>query len=405
MRIFEVFVSALKNLSSNKLRSGLTMLGVIIGVAAVIAMSSIVEGGKKLMVDMMEQMGTNLLFVNPKKLSDEEMRNYSGRSNGLRFEDPGALKVLIPTIDAISPVASGEHVFRFEEKDVKGMVQGVGPDYQRIRNYVIDRGRFVDNEDVSRFARVVVLGKDVRKKLFGEKDPIGRDVKIGDDRFIVIGTMKRKGSLHGANFDDKAFVPVTTFLKLFKGTDRINYFIAKVGDRSKMRETEEGVRFLLARRHDGVEDFSIRNQNEFLNATERIILTFQAILGGIAALSLLVGGIGIMNIMLVTVTERTGEIGLRKAVGATRWNILFQFLVESVTISLVGGGIGVALGALLGLGFGYFMGQAITGWNAVILPGAILLGFFFSIAVGVFFGLYPAHKASRLDPAEALRYQ
>ncbi|HLG21437.1 MAG TPA: FtsX-like permease family protein, partial [Candidatus Manganitrophaceae bacterium] len=274
-----------------------------------------------------------------------------------------------------------------------------------IRNYDLDRGRFLSQEDAARFEKVAVLGKEVTRELFSAADPLGADVKIGDQRFTVIGVLKEKGSLHGINYDETVLIPATTAIKFFKGSDELGSFIVKVDDRRNMKRTDEIIKSILLRRHNGVEDFVIRSQDELVRNTELIIFTFRVILGGTAALALLVGGIGIMNIMLVTVTERTAEIGLRKAVGASRKAILTQFLIESVAISLIGGIIGVALGGGLGWGFGWLAGRAITGWDAVLLPSAIFLGFFFALGVGVVFGLYPAYKASQLDPAEALRYQ
>jgi len=405
MNFLEIFTDALRNLSTNKLRSGLTMLGVIIGVAAVIAMSSIVEGGKKMTVEMIEKMGTNLLSVRPKKLNDEELRKFTGRSRGLRYGDAEQVKAMVSYAQEVTPAINVSSQLRYGDHDYSGMVEGVLASYQEVRNYDVDRGRFLSDEDNVGFKKVVVLGKDIVKELFTKSDPLGESIKIGDQRFTVIGILKEKGSLHGINYDETILVPATTAIKYFKGNDVIDSFYVKVAERSQMKRAEEMIRSILLQRHDGVEDFTVRSQDELVRNTELIIFTFRVILGGTAALSLLVGGIGIMNIMLVTVTERTGEIGLRKAVGASRRAILTQFLIESVAISLIGALIGVLLGGALGLGFGWLASRAITGWHAVILPSAIFLGFFFAMAVGITFGLYPAYKASNLDPAEALRYQ
>lgn len=405
MNFFEIFTDAFKNLSTNKLRSGLTMLGVIIGVAAVIAMSSIVEGGQKMTVEMIEKMGTNLLSIRPKKLNEEELRQFPGRSKGLRYGDIEQVKAMVPYAEQLTPVINFQSHLKYGDRDYSGMVEGVLETYQEIRNYDVDRGRFLAAEDSAEFKKVTVLGTEIVKELFGSADPLGQDVKIGDHRFIVVGILAEKGSLHGINYDETVLIPATTAMKLFKGNDELSSFIVKVDERRNMKKTDAMIKSILLQRHDGVEDFVIRSQDELVRNTELIIFTFRVILGGTAALSLLVGGIGIMNIMLVTVTERTGEIGLRKAVGASRRAILTQFLIESVAISAIGGIVGIVLGASLGLGFGWLASRAITGWNAVLLPSAVFLGFFFAMAVGITFGLYPAFKASNLDPAEALRYQ
>jgi putative ABC transport system permease protein len=267
----------------------------------------------------------------------------------------------------------------------------------------MERGRFLMVEDRVGYKKVVVLGKEISEKLFGQDDPIGGDIKIGSQRFIVVGLLAEKGALHGINYDQTVLIPATTMMKLFRGNEDLTSFVVKIDERKNMAKSLDLIRSVLLLRHDDVEDFSIRSQDQLVRNVELIIFTFRVILGGTAALALLVGGIGIMNIMLVTVVERTSEIGLRMAVGASRRAILTQFLIESVALSLVGGVIGIVLGTLIGSGFGWLANRAIDGWNAVILPSSIALGFFFALIVGVVFGLYPAYKASQLDPAEALR--
>ncbi len=405
MNIIEIFVDAIRNLGANKLRSGLTMLGVIIGVSAVISMSSIVEGGKQMTVEMIEKMGTNLLSVRPKRMDKEDLLKFSGRSKGLRYGDAELIKASVPYVEQLTPVINFQTQLRYGDKDRSGMVEGVLESYREIRNYDVGRGRFLSEEDAKKFKKVAVVGTEVVSDLFGKVDPLGKDLQIGNQRFVVIGVLQEKGSLHGINYDDTILVPATTAMKLLTGNDTLNSFIVKVDQRHNMQKADRMIHELMMKRHDGVEDFAIRSQDELLRNTELIIFTFRVILGGTAALSLLVGGIGIMNIMLVTVTERTAEIGLRKALGASRRAILFQFLIESTAISLLGGLIGILFGVALGTGFGWLAQRAITGWTAVILPSAVILGFFFAMTVGMTFGLYPAYKAAQLDPAEALRYQ
>ncbi|MEK7285963.1 MAG: ABC transporter permease [Nitrospirota bacterium] len=403
MNIFEIFSNAILNLSLNKLRSGLTLMGVVIGVAAVISMSSIVEGGKQMTVSMIEKLGTNLLSVREKRLTDEEKRAFPGRSNGLRYSDYLALSESVPFIQKITPIINRSLQMKQEDRDEMAMVEGVFETYMEIENYEIGQGRFLLAEDISGYKKVVVMGKEISEKLFGTNDPIGRDVKMGHERFVVVGLLSEKGALHGINYDMTVVIPATTMMKLFTGNDSLTSIVAKVDERKNMKKSSEHISATLALRHDGVEDFVVRSQDQLVRNVEMILFTFQIILSGTAALALLVGGIGIMNIMLVTVTERTSEIGLRMAVGASRRDILIQFLIESVALSMVGGLIGILVGAVLGGGFGWLANRAIDGWNAVILPSSIFLGFFFAVVVGVTFGLYPAYKASRLAPAEALR--
>jgi putative ABC transport system permease protein len=401
--IVETFLNALSNLALNKLRSGLTLMGVVIGVAAVISMSSIVEGGKAMTVSMIEKLGTNLLSVRPKTLTEEEQRAFTGRSKGLRYADYNAIVQSIAVAHQVTPVTSARLQIKQGDRNESVMVEGVLQTYMEIQNYEIGQGRFLLSEDEIGFKKVVVLGKEIAEKLFGTGDPIGRDIKLGDHRFIVVGLLAEKGALHGINYDMTVVIPATTLMKLFAGNDLLTSIIVKVDERKKMKQVSHKISAILLQRHDGVKDFVIRNQDQLVRNVEMIVFTFQVILGGTAALALLVGGIGIMNIMLVSVTERTSEIGLRMAVGASRQAILTQFLIESVALSTVGGVIGILVGTLLGGGFGWLANRAIDGWNAVILPSSVVLGFFFAIGVGVAFGLYPAYKASRLAPAEALR--
>jgi putative ABC transport system permease protein len=285
--------------------------------------------------------------------------------------------------------------------------------------------------DLQEWRRSVVLGKTIAEVLFGTESPIGKEVKIflrikkrkksdatngekkepqpvGEYRFVVIGVMESKGEIHGRDWDEMIFIPATTMIRYFLGTDRIGSLIIHVPDRNRMNELTQKLHQFLVQRHDGIDDIHIRNQGEFLSAVEQTLWTFRIVLGGVAIVALLVGGIGIMNIMLVTVTERTREIGLRKAIGARREDILLQFLIESTTISIIGGAFGIILGIFAAYGFGNLVAQAMPGggdWGAVVEPTAILIAFTFAVGVGIVFGLFPAMKASKLDPAEALRYQ
>jgi putative ABC transport system permease protein len=262
----------------------------------------------------------------------------------------------------------------------------------------------------------VVLGKTIAEVLFGSQSPIGKEVTIflrlkknlGGHRFVVVGVMEPKGEMHGKDWDEMIFIPSTTLIRYFLGTDRIGSLLIHVPDRNRMDEFTKKLHQFLVQRHDGVDDIRIRNQGDFLRVVDQTLWTFRIVLGGVAFVALLVGGIGIMNIMLVTVTERTQEIGLRKAIGARREDILLQFLIESTTISIIGGAFGIILGIFAAYGFGNLVAQAMPGggdWGAVVEPTAILIAFTFAVGIGIVFGLFPAMKASKLDPAEALRYQ
>lgn len=407
MIVQSIVIDALKNLKSNLLRTGLTMLGVIIGVAAVIAMIAIVEGGQVWLVKSIERLGTNLLFVWKKSLTLEEQRKFAGRSTGLRYGDALAVRERFPDVVAI-PMIELDQQLKAGDREFSGEVTGTWPEYQEVRNFRAEHGRFLIQSDLTEWKRVVVLGKEVAEKLFGSGSPLDREVKIGDQRFTVVGVMRPKGTVYGTNYDEMVFIPATTAIRRFQGKDTLRRMVVHVPDREQMERVTQQLHSLLVQRHDGVDDVRVRNQGDFLNAVDRTIWTFRIVLGGVAVVALLVGGIGIMNIMLVTVTERTKEIGLRKAVGARRRDIMLQFLVESVTISVIGGFLGILAGIGAAYGFGGFVAQSMPGggdWGAVIQPSAILIAFSFAVFVGVFFGLYPAVKASKLDPAEALRYQ
>ncbi len=407
MTLRDSFADAFKNLFANKLRSGLTMLGIIIGVAAVISMTSIVEGGQRKLVQSIERLGTNLLFIFHTSLTPEEQRKFAGRSTGQKYGDALAIRRLRPEL-LVAPILQFKKQLRAGDRDYSGQVTGTVPEYQEVRNFRPAVGRFLVQEDIDEWRRVVVLGRDIAEKLFGTGSALHREVKIGDERFSVVGVMEPKGSLHGTNYDELIFVPVTTTMRRFTGNDHVNFMLVHVPNRDEMEAVTRDIHSLLIQRHDGVDDIRIRNQGEFLKAIDRTLWIFRIVLGGVALVALLVGGIGIMNIMLVTVTERTSEIGLRKAIGAGRSHILRQFLIESVSISVVGGLIGILVGIGMAYGFGDLVARAMPGegdWGAVVLPSAVLASFAFAVLVGITFGLYPAIKASKLDPAEALRYQ
>ena len=413
--LLAIIHDAFKNLSANLLRSGLTMLGVIIGVASVIMMIAIVEGGQLWLVDSIERLGTNLLFVWKKRLTVEERRMYAGRWTKLKYSDALAIRQQFPNL-RVAPVDYFDGLVKAGDRDFSGRIHGTSPEYSEMRNFFPAVGRFITTTDLQEWQRSVVLGKTIAEVLFGSQSPIGKEVTIflrlkknlGGHRFVVVGVMEPKGEMHGKDWDEMIFIPSTTLIRYFLGTDRIGSLLIHVPDRNRMDEMTKQLHQFLVQRHDGVDDIHIRNQGEFLGAVEQTLWTFRIVLGGTALVALLVGGIGIMNIMLVTVTERTQEIGLRKAIGASRKDIFLQFLIESTTISIIGGGLGIILGIFAAYGFGNLVAQAMPGggdWGAVVEPTAILMAFTFAVGLGILSGLFPAMKASKLDPAEALRYQ
>ncbi len=413
--LLAIILDAFKNLSANLLRSGLTMLGVIIGVASVIAMIAIVEGGQVWLVSSIERLGTNLLFVWKKRLTVEERRMYAGRWTKLKYTDALAIRQQFPHL-RVAPVDYFDGQVKAGDRDFSGRIHGTSPEYSEMRNFFPAVGRFITTTDLQEWRRSVVLGKTIAEVLFGSQSPIGKEVTIflrlkknlGGHRFVVVGVMEPKGEMHGKDWDEMIFIPSTTLIRYFLGTDRIGSLLIHVPDRNRMDEFTKKLHQFLVQRHDGVDDIRIRNQGDFLRVVEQTLWTFRIVLGGVAFVALLVGGIGIMNIMLVTVTERTREIGLRKAIGARREDILLQFLIESTTISIIGGGLGIILGLFAAYGLGNLVAQSMPGggdWGAVVKPTAILIAFSFAVGVGILFGLFPAMKASKLDPAEALRYE
>ncbi|RMG05552.1 MAG: FtsX-like permease family protein [Nitrospirae bacterium] len=401
MDIIETARVSLESLRANRMRSLLTMLGVVIGVAAVILLVSIGEGARKYIRRSLGELGTNILIVVPGKTAKEGgMHMGTSSVRKLVYDDALLIKRRSRSIEYAVPVMVGTSWVKFSERKRDTYIVGVTDEYFPARNLNIAFGRAFRPEDVQLKRRVCVLGRTVRHDLFGEKNPLGASIRIGDARFRVVGIMEKKGVTLGYDLDDVVFIPTTVAKELFD-TDALLNITVRAKKESLVQDAKREIRDVLRRRHAGREDFTIMSQDEMLDVMGKILNIMTAVLSGIAAISLLVGGIGIMNIMLVSVRERTREIGIRKAIGARRMDIMIQFLTESTLLSLTGGMAGVLIGAVVS----WLIPRFITFLPAEIAWWSILLAFVFSAFVGIFFGVYPAKKAAEYDPIVALRYE
>jgi putative ABC transport system permease protein len=402
MNPFEIFKVALEAILSNKVRSGLTMLGVIIGVLAVILLVSIGQGAQVYITKELTGMGTNLLIITPGKTSTSGGFHppSAGTVRKLTYDDAQALKHRAWLLSDAVPLVFGTGRIKYQNMGRDTMIIGTTSEFQSIRNLFVDSGSFVSQGDVDSKAKVVVLGTKVKEELFGQESALGRAVTLSDARYRVVGVMQKRGTSLGMDLDDIVFIPVTSGQELFD-TDGLFEIIASTPRAEDVDRAIVQIKEVLIKRHAHKEDFTIQTQGAMLSTMNTILSVLTAVLGGIAGISLLVGGIGIMNIMLVSVRERTREIGIRKAVGARNRDILAQFLIEAVTLSGVGGVIGIALG----VGIAFAIPLFVTVLPTSVSLWSIAMAFSFSMAVGIFFGVYPARKASMQDPITALRYE
>jgi putative ABC transport system permease protein len=401
---------AFRALRINKLRSALTMLGIIIGVAAVIAMVAIGSGATARIQEQIASIGSNLIIVLPGSITSSGIRLGSGNSVTLTQDDARAIMAESPAVAAAAPTSRGGAQIVYGNNNWATQIQGATPDYLTIRDIQVDAGASFTQQDVDSAAKVALLGKTVADNLFNGLDPVGQVIRIKSVPFTVVGTLAPKGqSPSGQDQDDVIVMPISTAKKKVLGVSQANAnsvgtILVQARAPELMTQAEEQVRTLLRQRHrlqpSQEDDFTVRNLEEVFAAQETSARVMSILLAAIASVSLIVGGIGIMNIMLVSVTERTKEIGLRQAVGAKTKDILSQFLVEAVALSILGGVIGIALGTGASLLISY-----LAGWSTLVSPASILLAFVFSGLVGVFFGYYPARKAAYLDPIDALRYE
>ncbi|MDD2321146.1 MAG: ABC transporter permease [Geobacteraceae bacterium] len=399
---------ALRALRTNKMRSFLTMLGIIIGIAAVIAMIAIGSGASKIISDQIASIGSNILLVLPGSRTSGGIRLGHGSTPTLTYEDAKAIVAECPSVALAAPIVRGGAQVVYGNMNWSTAVMGITPEYFSVRDWPVVDGRKIVQSDVEGATKNCLIGSTVADTLFGSENPVGKIVRVKKIPFMVVGVMARKGrSPQGADQDDILFVPLRTAQRKLFGSQFPNSVAAimiQAKSEQDLDRAEEQVNTLLAQRHrvgpSRDADFTVRNLTELLDVAEQSSKAMSLLLGAVASISLIVGGIGIMNIMLVSVTERTREIGIRMAIGATERDILLQFLTEAVLMTLIGGIIGM----LLGVG-GAKLVSVVFEWPTLISLQAIVLAFGFSGAVGIFFGFYPARKAASMNPIEALRYE
>ena len=397
----ELILTALDTLRANKIRAFLTTLGVLIGVLSVILLVSLGEGARQYLAETFAGMGSNLLQVVPGR---RETKGFGappvGTVHKLTREDEIALRHRATTVDGVTAVVNGGATVRFQNRRRDTFVLGVGARFDEIRQMRVDQGRFFAEEDIDAHRRFAVLGRTVVREIFGDENPLGRVVKIADSEFRIIGLMEHKGTTLGFDMDDLVFMPSTTAMDLF-AMDGLSNLLIRARDKVSIEPAIEEVTDILRRRHGEIIDFTVVSQDDMLSTVNGIMATMSMLLLAIAAISLVVGGIGIANIMLVSVRERTREIGVRRAVGAKRRHILLQFLIEAVVISLVGGLIGLSLGVSI-IALARLLVPTLPLRLSLDIVG-VAVGF--SAVVGVLSGVMPARRAANLDPVEALRYE
>lgn len=394
---------ATSTLAANKMRSTLTMLGIIIGNASVITMVGVGQGAKNLAAEQFESLGPNVLFIVPG--SEEERRTTFNRPQTLVWEDAIAIAEQVPTVKEVAPQINANQLITYRNSNANEQVVGTTPEYLTARSFKVDRGRFFSDVDIQRNQRVVVLGSEIAEKFFPQQDPLGKKIRVKNTNLEVIGVLEAKGAFLGDNQDRTVYLPLTTMASQVVGDTSpygtgVSFISIAAKDEDSIRAAKLQIENLLRLRHQitGEDDFSVRTQKDVLEIVGTITSGLTVLLAAIAGISLLVGGIGVMNIMLVAVTERTKEIGLRKAIGAKSGDILWQFLIEATILSAAGGAIGTVVGIT-----GILIVGAVSPLAATISPAAIFLAVGVSGAIGLSFGVFPAQSAAKLDPIVALR--
>jgi putative ABC transport system permease protein len=405
MDFLAILKIAIRALTRNKMRSLLTMLGIIIGVGAVIATVGLGQGAQQQVQDQIASMGTNLLYISSGSVNKGGIRLGGGATKTLVNDDMKAILEQVPTVNMVAPGAGSSAQVVFDNQNWSTRITGTEPQYFDIRNWAFAQGGDFTQDDVTRSTNVVVLGATVQQNLFGNSNPVGQTVRIGTLPFQVVGVLTAKGqSGLGQDQDDGVYVPISTLQKKITGQDWLQYIMASATSQPASYAAQNQITALLRDRHriraGQDDDFTVRNLADVAQLADESSKVMTLLLASIAGVSLIVGGIGIMNIMLVSVTERTREIGIRIAIGATESDVLRQFLSESVVLSVTGGVMGILFGVAASVTI-----TRLLGWNILISMPAVAAAVVFSMAVGIFFGFYPARKAAMLDPIEALRFE
>jgi putative ABC transport system permease protein len=405
MNVIQLFSIAWQGILSNRLRSGLTVLGIIIGIASVITLLGIGEGAKAEAEKQVTALGVNLIYIRPGSVGTGGISMGQGTAPTLTYEDAQAIKENCPAVQAVAAQYNSTYQVQFEENNTSTSVTATEPSYPEIRNFFPKRGRFFNDSEMNEAARVAVIGDTVTTNLFHGDNPIGRRILIRGELFEVIGEMEHKGVAQGNDMDDQVFIPITTGYSTLFGLNQVTgrsvRSILVQSQKDQDLQANFQITNLLRLRHNiqtEEDDFSLRTQADIMQTAQSITGVFSLLLGATAGISLLVGGIGIMNIMLVSVTERTREIGIRKAIGAKYGDILSQFVIEALLMALSGGILGILLGVI-----GSHSISTFAKWTTVVTPISVILSFCVSLAIGLFFGIYPARKAAKLDPIMALR--